>query len=467
MEKTQLQKATDFIREKGLLQKGDRVLVACSGGVDSMALLHYLAAMRPVFGFETAAIHVDHCLRGAESAEDGEVVQQLADRLGVRCHRTAVPVPELMETSGGNVQDVCRRGRYAKFKEVMAEGRYAVLAAAHHSEDQLETVLMQITKGQRPKGMPAVRHLGEGRLIRPFLQLGKADLYAYAADHDLAYREDPSNMKDDYTRNRYRHHVLPALLREEPAAAVQSVRMTETLQEEDDLLGGLAEEQTEKLIRHDEKGRLCIETEMFSAMHPALQKRTVPLLLKYLYNGETIPAIYNASLVNQVVRQLNGVHGSAAVHLPKGWRLERTYGRSIFLRNGPAERGSHPVSFPENQWIRWGAFRLRWCRASEAAADELAAVSEWRYFRPAPEGFPAEIRVRQPGDRIRLKGMDTPKKLSRLFIDEKIGHSQRDELPVIIAEDGSVCAVPFVRYGGRFTSEEPDGEAYILMTDRQ
>ncbi|GKV70369.1 tRNA(Ile)-lysidine synthase [Sporosarcina sp. NCCP-2716] len=456
-----------FIRRKGLLQRGDRVLAACSGGVDSMVMLHYLAAARQRIGIEVGAVHVDHCLRGEESAADGEAVQLLADRFGIPCFRTIVPVPELLEQSGGSVQDVCRTGRYGKFEEVMTAGGYTVLAVAHHAEDQLETVLMQLAKGQRPKGMPISRSIGQGRLIRPLLQLGKADLYRYASEHGVAYREDPSNEKDDYTRNRYRHHVLPALLAEEPAAAGSAVRVSETLQEEEDYLSRMAAEHAAPLIAAaDREGVLSVRSEAFRAMHPALQKRVVPLLLKYLYNGETLHAIYNVSLLEQLIRQLCEVHGSASVDLPEGWRLQREYGVSSFVREEEGRRPCRSIPFPEDEWVRWGTCRLRWCRAERTDADELVGLAEWRYFLPAEDGMPSEIRTRKPGDRIRLPGMDSPKKLSRLFIDGKVDPSKRDTLPVIISEQGRIYAIPGVRYGDCFSQECPAGEAYILMMDR-
>ncbi len=430
-----------------------------------MVMLHYLAEQRLQLGIEVGAVHVDHCLRGEESAADGAAVQKLADRMGIPCYRTSVPVPELVERSGGNVQDVCRTGRYEKFEEVMAAGEYTVLAVAHHAEDQLETVLMQLGKGQRPKGMPISRSIGKGRLIRPFLQLGKEDLYRYAAVYKVAYREDPSNEKDDYTRNRYRHHVVPELLAEEPAAAASAVRITETLQEEEDYLSGMAREHAAPLIAAAEReGVLSVRSEVFCAMHPALQKRVVPLLLKYLYNGETLPAIYNVFLLEQLTRHLCEVHGNASVDLPKGWRLQRVYGVSTFVRE-EEERHFRSVPFPQDEWVRWGTCRLRWCRTGQVNADELGGLDEWRYFRPGEDGMPSEIRTRKPGDRIRLPGMDYPKKLSRLFIDEKVDPADRERLPVIVSEQGGIYAVPGVRYGDCFSQEYPAGDGYILMVD--
>ncbi|WP_158541006.1 tRNA lysidine(34) synthetase TilS [Sporosarcina sp. BI001-red] len=455
-------KVPAFIRQERLLRKGDRVLVACSGGVDSVALLHYLSEQRNRLEIEIGAIHVDHCLRGEESATDGKVVQKLCERLFVPFYGTTLRVPELLEAHGGNLQEVCRTGRYSLFEETMQSEKFTVLAVAHHAEDQLETILMQLAKGQRSQGMPVSRRFGEGQLVRPFLSLIKTDLYEYAELHKLPFREDPSNKKDDYTRNRYRNHIVPVLLDENPTAAENSVRMAAALQEENAFLESLAKEHLERLLTFTEKGIPVIHSAEFRSMHTALQKRVVPLLLKYLYNGETIPAIYNADLLDQLIRQLSTDTGSASISLPDRWSLQRNYGISTFVRN-EEELVNGIVPFPPNEWVQWGQLKLRWCKSSAVEASELDDVTDWRYFQSVKGAFPSVIRSRRPGDRIRLHGMEHSKRLSRLLIDEKVKQSVRDSLPIIVSEQGDICAIPGVRYSESFTKKPSAEQAYILM----
>lgn len=455
-------KVLAFIRQERLLNKGDRVLIACSGGVDSVALLHFLSAQRERLEIEIGAIHVDHCLRGEESALDGEVVRKLCNSLQVPFYGTTLPVPDLLEAHGGNVQEVCRTGRYALFEETMQNEGFTVLAVAHHAEDQLETILMQLAKGKRPQGMPVSRSFGEGLLIRPFLSLMKTDLYEYARLHKLPFREDPSNEKDDYTRNRYRHHIVPVMLTENLMTAENSVRMAATLQEEDEFLEGLAKEHLEGLLTFTDKGVPVIHSATFRTMHPALQKRAVPLLLKYLYNGETIPAIYNADLLNQLIRQLSADTGSASISLPENWSLQRDYGVSTFVCE-EEEPMNQIVPFPPNEWVQWGQMKLRWCKSSAVEPATLEGVTDWRYFQSEEGELPSGIRSRRSGDRIRLRGMEHPKRLSRLLIDEKVKQSERDRLPVVVSEQGDICAIPGVRYSESFTKQTSSDQAYILM----
>ena len=175
-----------FIEKHSLFTPRNRVLIACSGGVDSVALLHFFAVNQEKLKIEIAAVHVDHMLRGVESAVDGTLVNELCETLGVPFFGGQVPVPEIMGKEGGNVQAVCREGRYAFFSEVMREHQYTILATAHHAEDQLETVLMQVTKGSTPSGIPIQREIDGGMLIRPFLSVRKDALYSYVGESELA-----------------------------------------------------------------------------------------------------------------------------------------------------------------------------------------------------------------------------------------------------------------------------------------
>lgn len=456
-------KVSAFIRQEQMVQTGDRVLIACSGGVDSVVLLHFLSEQSAQFGIEVGAIHVDHCLRGEESRIDGQVVEELCKGLGIPFYGTTLPVPDLLESMGGNTQEVCRIGRYRLFEETMREHGFSVIAIAHHAEDQLETVLMQLSKGQMPKGMPAFRPFGEGKLIRPFLPLMKEDLYEYVKLRTLPFREDPSNEKDDYTRNRYRHHILPVLLHEHPAAAENSVRMAAGLQEDEDFLNHQAKEQLHQLIRLSDNGVPKIHSAKFRSMHVALQKRVIPLLLEYLYNGEILPAFYNADLLNLLIHQLTQDVGSAVIDLPKGWMLQRDYGISTFVQSDREKLVNQAVPFPPDKWVQWGSVKLRWCKASDVDGTTLDNISEWRYFQLENGARPSIVRSRQPGDRIQLSGMDQPKRVSRLLIDEKVKQSMRDSIPVVVSDQGDVCAIPGIRYSASFTKKPSDDQAYILM----
>jgi len=139
-------KVKAFIEKEQLLQQDDHLLIAVSGGVDSMALLHYFVQTQEQWNIRVEAVHVDHMLRGEASAEDRAFVQKYCDENGVNLHATAIPIPTIMAQENGNTQLICRRERYRYFKEVLHKTNAKKLVTAHHADDQLESVLMALTK---------------------------------------------------------------------------------------------------------------------------------------------------------------------------------------------------------------------------------------------------------------------------------------------------------------------------------
>lgn len=450
-------KIRDFIHTNQLLVSGQRVLVACSGGVDSVALLLLLKSLRTKFQIEVAAAHVDHMLRGEQSAEDGHFVKKLCGQLSIPFFGGHVPVPEILAEDGGNMQDVCRTGRYAFFSKVMQVENYSVLATAHHAEDQLETVLMQLSRGAHPVGILAAREMKGGTVIRPLLPAMKEELKDYVHENNLYFREDPSNASNAYLRNRLRHHVAPLLLAENSAAAINAVKMTMTLQNDEKLLDSLTNEQVKEIVSYTDKGFPTFSVKKFSSMHTALQTRFIPLVLKYIYNREIIPLEYSATLLNTLHQQLLSDRGNVTIDLPGGYRFKREYDRVTFLKT--FENELNPMTMlPMGEWKKWGQTLLYW----NSVDEDVECASESWYFNIPHSDLPLYVRSRHDGDRILLPGMTQPKRLSRLFIDEKIGADKRRELPVLITAKGEICAVPGIRYGIQFRKSHTEQDQYIF-----
>lgn len=197
------------------IERGDRLLIACSGGIDSMALLHYFDEEKERLHIEVAAVYVDHMLRGEQSKEDGEFVAQFCRARGIPFYTKAIAIADIVAETGDNVQNVCRLKRYEYFEELMAQ--HTKLVTAHHADDQLETMLMAMTKGSSVAALSGIRvrrPFAQGEMVRPFLFVTRAQIELYMNERGLLHREDPSNAKLVYTRNRVRHTVTP-LLRQE------------------------------------------------------------------------------------------------------------------------------------------------------------------------------------------------------------------------------------------------------------
>ncbi|WP_210471798.1 tRNA lysidine(34) synthetase TilS [Sporosarcina sp. 6E9] len=454
-----------FIRGKRLLKARDCVLVACSGGVDSIALLHFLAVHREELAIEVAAIHVDHMLRGNESALEGDVVNDLCKRLNIPFYGGRVPVPEILEEEGGNVQAVCREGRYNLFEKMLSEKEYNVLATGHHAEDQLETVLMQMTKGVVPSGIPMKREIGQGMIIRPFLPVTKEALYAYVKENNLRFCEDPSNHSDAYMRNRFRRHVIPHMMSENPKVPERVAEMAGKLQEDEAFLWATAEEQLGKIIGFTEEGLPTISKQSFGSMPTALQRRMIKLLLDYLYDNYKVHVRYKYTLIDQLLHHLGSEDGNVSIHLPLGYRFVREYDKLTFAKEDNLSSASAMIKvMPKGEKTDWlnGGW-IYWAEIDETRPDLLVQAKEIRYFTLLDDALPLSVRQRKEGDRMLLTGMTNPKRLSRIFIDEKVMLSLRDELPVIVTNNDDVCAVPGLRYGASFSKNRLTTSRYIFI----
>ncbi|MHA6260545.1 tRNA lysidine(34) synthetase TilS [Sporosarcina sp. CAU 1771] len=453
-----------FVNKHELLTKGSRVLVACSGGVDSVALLHFLSSHREKLNIEVAAVHVNHMLRGEESKKDGDFVRALCETLNVPFYGSDIPIPEIVMEKGGNLQAVCREERYEFFTKVMREHQFGVLATAHHAEDQLETMLMQLTKGVTPTGIPIQRQIEEGHLIRPFLPVKKEDLYAYLMDNNLGYREDPSNASDAYMRNRFRQHIVPFVLKENEVASENAVKLSVKLQEDDAYLTALAKDQLDSIVAISEEGLPYVDGSSFSSMPTALQRRMIPLLLNYLYDKKNVPVVYKTGLVEQLLNHLDSTDGNISIDLPHGYRFVREYDKLTFVEKENTLNDFVQKTLPKGTCISWeNKVWLYWNEVDNVDEELVLRAKSIMYFDFPNTSLPLTVRHRQDGDRIRLTGMANAKRLSRLFIDEKVGKSVRQELPVLVTAQDEVCAVPGLRYGDAFMQEPSAAGKYIFL----
>ena len=196
-------------REHALAPRGSRVLVAVSGGPDSMALLHVMALLRAKLGLGVFAHGVDHGLR-AEAAAELDVAAELAQQLDVPFARTGVKVEP-----GGNLQARARTVRWEALRAAASRAGAAVVATGHHADDRAETVVMRLLRGTTTRGL-AVLPARDGDRIRPLYRARRLDIEAHVARHRIAHADDPSNRNPRFLRSRVRHEVLPALQRLSP-----------------------------------------------------------------------------------------------------------------------------------------------------------------------------------------------------------------------------------------------------------
>lgn len=463
-------KIKQFIEKEQLLQQDDHLLVAVSGGVDSMALLHYFVKTKAQWGIEVEAVHVDHMLRGVVSAQDRVFVQQYCDEQGITLHATAIPIPEIIAEENGNVQLICRRERYHYFKEILQQTNATKLVTAHHADDQLESVLMALTKNATVNGMQGIRPqriFNKKSLIRPFLTVTKSEIREYLQKQGQNFREDASNGKDAYMRNRFRHHVVPLLEAENPRVAEQVSHFTKHLQEDDAFLMTLAQDVYSKIVTKNNENMYTLEIKEIQLIPLALQRRLVLILLNYLYKDSN--TIQSYALLTSLLKLCDTTAGNAEVHLPEGFIAARRYGKLAIQKKESRQSDiftSKKFIPSANEWTTLeNGVRLYIAELPEFSPELLTDTAKLFYFDASKLTLPLFVRARKEGDRMLLKGMDQPKRLSRLFIDEKIPLNERNSWPLLVSQTDEVVAVIGVRMGVYFSTTARSNDDTVLIVD--
>ncbi|HEX5911555.1 MAG TPA: tRNA lysidine(34) synthetase TilS, partial [Rubrobacter sp.] len=271
------QRLQEQIKAEELIERGERVLVALSGGPDSMALLAALFHLREHLKVELAVGHFDHQLR-ENSADDAEFCRRVAEGLGLPFHGGRGDVRALAKNEARSVEDAARSARYGFLAEAAGAEDCSVVATGHNADDQAETVLMRLLRGSGGSGLRAMH--GRGRfpmkgardlvLVRPLLETERSEIERYSREENLEPRDDTSNTSLEFTRNRLRHEILPRLRELNPAVDQALRRAARSLSRDEDYLEAEAETQ----LRQTESDGV-IPRERLLSLHPALAVRVL------------------------------------------------------------------------------------------------------------------------------------------------------------------------------------------------
>ena len=385
------------IRRYDMIQRGDTVICAVSGGADSMALLFAMYLLRDKLGVQVQAAHFNHNLRGAESDEDEAFVRDF-------CKHYDIPlfVGSAQVVSGEKgLEAAARDARYAFFRSLSGK-----IATAHTADDNAETVLMRLVRGTGLKGLGAIAPI-RGNIIRPLLNITRREILSFLEEYHIAYRQDSSNATDDFLRNRLRHHVMPLLTQENPRLAENLSAMALRLRQDEEALAAMAQPTD--------------DVAALRAMSPAIRNRCLERFLKNA--GVREPEAQHIAMAQSLVFSDDP---SAQGHFPKGITISRQYGRLTVICDHPS---LVPTLLPCPGSVQIGDLLIT-CQETEHIINTADTVT----VQPVGEIL---IRPRQAGDAMRLSG--GTKSLKKLFIDRKIPADHRDQIPVLADGQGIIA----------------------------
>lgn len=440
-----------WCREQALLPSGAHVVCAVSGGADSVAMLHCLCALRAELGITVSAAHFNHRLRGVESDRDEAFVRTLCQTLGVSLSVSGADVAAHAARTGESVEEAARELRYAFFAQL--DG---LIATAHTADDNLETLLLNLTRGTSLRGLCGIPPKRE-RIVRPMLCLTRREIEAYLAENALAHVEDSTNAAPDARRNRIRQEVVPLLRRENPSLAQTALRGSLLLRQDEDYL----ERTAEAALRDAETdgGWSCAA---LRAQPEALFSRAVRMLLRTI----SVPKLTSAH-IRAVCGIIASDAPSARVSLPGGFAAERVYD---CLR---LSREAAPAAWTPVRLLTDGSTELR-TLGLRIRCHVVEKLEKSQENRNSPCTFACKCAMMEPetlvarpraaGDAMRLAGGS--RTLKRLMIDRKIPAAQRSRLPVI-ADSGGVLAVYGVGVDAGRAAHEGDRAVIIEIEQIQ
>ncbi len=418
------------IREYGMILPQEKVLVAVSGGADSMALLHILKELQKEGLCVIHVAHVEHGIRGEASEEDARFVEKVCLEWNLPFHLKKVQVPELAMEWKVSHEVAGRKARYDFFMEILAKIEGQKIAVAHHMDDQAETLLLHLMRGSGGKGLGGMQPVREGKIIRPLIQVTRSQIEDYCRDNHIHYRRDATNLERVYQRNRMRVDVIPYLKEHyNPDIIATLARTAEILRQDEEYLDGKSREAFNSLLKKDENGlHICIKG--FLDCHTALQRRVLRLVFASL-TGSTTDVGYKH--INEIIHLAASERAGLELDMPNGVKVRRGYASLIFsLFNGKQASYCYEVHVPGRVEIPEANGTLRCDILSSIPNGMITSHSPFvQYFDGDRWPKEAVIRNRKPGDRIQPLGSPGTKKLKDYFIDRKVDRWKRDGIPVI------------------------------------
>lgn len=414
---------------QGLIHRGDRILVAFSGGSDSLALLSLLYELAPVLGFTLGAVHMNHGLRGVSADEDEEFCRAFAKERGIPFYSRKMDIEALAEAKGWSLEMAGREARYAFFKEVMVQENYTACATAHHQDDLRETILLHLFRGTGLTGLSGMAYKRDA-FIRPLLSVEKEDILTYLEGKGLTPREDETNGDPAFLRNRIRHELIPYIQQHFNGDFPQTLsRMARTLREDREFIEEEVHKVRSAVLREeeDQQGhpKVVLDKATFTlpmALRIRMIREAVVLVKGDLQNIEEV----HLRDIEALSRKATG----KMLDVKEEIMARNEYGHVVLTQKPAGGRSEvqYRLSLPGRVLVEG-----RRVEAKVVPREALGRDPRCRYFDRGAFGEEILIRHREDGDKMKPLGMTGTRKVKSILIDKKMSREDRDRLLVLVS----------------------------------
>ena len=434
------------IDEEFKFNNNDRIVVGCSTGPDSMALVDMLLKVRDKYNLSIIIAHVNHNVR-KESIEEAEFIKKYSE------DNNLVFESMVIENYGDdNFHNEARTIRYNFFESIIHKYDANYLMTAHHGDDLIETVLMRIVRGSNLSGYSGFKKIvdmDDYKIVRPLINYTKDELLEYDKENNVKYYIDQSNNKDTYTRNRYRKYILPFLKEEDANVHLKFLKFSNLLDEANKFIEKTRNKAL-KRVMEDEK----ILIDKFLEEDQYIQREILYYLLSEFYQDDLI--LVGDKHIDLILNIINGNRVNSFVNLPNEVIAKRNYNYFELLKETDEITGyeiefDDYVTLPNNHSIT----------KIDDTDDNSNNICR---LNSSEITLPLIIRSRKIGDKIKVKGLDGTKKVKDIFIDKKISLTSRDLWPIVIDSSGKIVWIPGVKKS-IFDKKKSDSYDIILKYD--
>ncbi len=457
----------EYCRRESLLDRGDRILLAVSGGPDSLAMLDLFDRLKGDLELEIGVFHLDHGLR-EKAAEEADFVKGFCQNRDILCWQERVDIKKIVEERGGSIEEVAREVRLDFFCQYARKKNMDSVAVGHQANDRAETVLFNLIRGAGMRGLSGITPKTLFRdqvIIRPLLEFTREQLEVYCDQRSLEPRRDKSNLSTKYDRNKIRQELIPYLENNFNSELISAINSTaELIQSENEFLNSQVERIFSRYAENMGDHRIDVPIDPLTSLHPVLRKRLWRILIRKLLGSTSGFYRRHFSLLEDILQECQKEPGGREYHLPRGIKVKELYGSLSFRDEawrsdrGESEDFSLCVKKPDEVNLPGGRRLIFEISGLPGDWRERAARDDIAFLDAGKISWPLTVRNRRPGDRFRPLGMRGSKKIKDFFIDEKVAPHRRDKIPLVVEEKGKIVWIAGMRCDDRFKIDDETGE---------
>jgi tRNA(Ile)-lysidine synthase len=424
-----IKKIIQTIEKYNLLEKGERVVVALSGGPDSTALLTVLAPIAQELDLSLIIAHFNHGLRGTESDEDEKFSRDLSEKMGLAF--VSGKMDQIKRKKDISPEDFYRRQRYDFLNKISEDCQAQKIALGHNLQDQAETVLLNILRGSGLEGLKGFLPMRDGKFIRPLIEISRLEIISFLNEAGIPYRQDSSNKNKIYLRNQIRSELIPYLKEKfNPKIEENLAQMAEILRSEDEFIRQHVALALKSSVIERQQDRILLKIADINKLHPAIRWRLFKTLLESFSPAKNgFSFIHIKSLDNLAQKCESG----KIIVLPLKIEARREYDNLILERKKVCSKQmkyEYTMNIPDSLYIKERKLTVR----SELTTKENVD------FRGKNEVYldldklqqPLILRNRRDGDWFQPLGMQGRQKIKTFFIDHKISRCERNEIILLV-----------------------------------